>query len=100
MAAKGSVRGRDRLQVEADDAVTSSSMEDLSLIPEGNFWDIGGYKPVLRRINLGPRRCDELVKMLAERCVCARALPSQQPGGRGRRVREREREAACVCVCE
>lgn len=32
-----------------------------------SFWDVGGYKPVLKRINNGAKLCDELVKMLMER---------------------------------
>jgi hypothetical protein len=50
-----------------DPATIAGSSDDLSLIPEGNFYDVGGYKPVLKRINMGPKRCDEFAKMLSER---------------------------------
>jgi len=38
---------------------------DVSL----SFWDVQGYKPVLKRINNGAKLCDELVKMIMERWV-------------------------------
>lgn len=40
---------------------------DVSL----SFWDVQGYKPVLKRINNGAKLCDELVKMIMERWVFA-----------------------------
>ena len=44
-------------------------MDDLEHIEtDGNFWDVGNYKVVLKRINTGAKLCDELVKMLNERC--------------------------------
>eukprot|EP00050_Salpingoeca_kvevrii_P000973 m.159572 g.159572 ORF g.159572 m.159572 type:complete len:572 (-) comp10265_c0_seq2:99-1814(-) len=34
-----------------------------------NFWDIGNYKPVIKRISGGAKLCDELVKMMNERAT-------------------------------
>eukprot|EP00051_Salpingoeca_urceolata_P006468 m.85408 g.85408 ORF g.85408 m.85408 type:complete len:409 (-) comp14844_c2_seq2:419-1645(-) len=38
-----------------------------------NFWDEGGYKPVLKRINNGPKLCDELCKLATERAALEKA---------------------------
>ena len=51
----------------AADGNYGGSTEDLSLVPGRNFYDVGGYKPVLKRINMGPKRCEEFAKMLSER---------------------------------
>ena len=44
------------------------SGDDLGQIDtNGNFWDLGNYKMVLKRINNGAKLCDELVKLMNER---------------------------------
>ena len=46
----------------------SLSGDDLGHVDtNGNFWDLGHYKNVLKRINTGAKLCDELVKMMNER---------------------------------
>eukprot|EP00049_Salpingoeca_infusionum_P014290 m.267002 g.267002 ORF g.267002 m.267002 type:complete len:446 (-) comp15634_c5_seq4:2719-4056(-) len=43
----------------------TGSME--SLATSGTFWEVGNYKVVLKRINNGPKLCDEFVRLCHER---------------------------------
>lgn len=38
---------------------------------------MGNYKPVLKRIQFAPKRCDELVKMLSERAKIEKAYAKE-----------------------
>jgi hypothetical protein len=48
------------------------STDDLSTLEgpaaAGNFWDVGNYRVVLKRINTGAKLCDEFVRLIHERC--------------------------------
>eukprot|EP00043_Microstomoeca_roanoka_P000052 m.26453 g.26453 ORF g.26453 m.26453 type:complete len:410 (+) comp10045_c2_seq2:241-1470(+) len=55
------------MSLRRSNTITRGSSDSLPLVPEGNFWDVGNYKPVLKRISNGPKLCDEMVRMMQER---------------------------------
>eukprot|EP00055_Hartaetosiga_balthica_P011673 m.53894 g.53894 ORF g.53894 m.53894 type:complete len:437 (-) comp7691_c1_seq1:49-1359(-) len=38
-------------------------------VEQGNFWDVGNYKDVLKRISNVPKLCDEFLRMFHERAI-------------------------------
>eukprot|EP00128_Syssomonas_multiformis_P010031 Colp12_sorted_trinity150504_noHs@11809 len=50
-------------------ALPSNEDDEIEVTGDGTFWDVGGYKPVVERIDNGSVLCDELAKMVNERAA-------------------------------
>lgn len=62
------LRSRSSLAVPDTNLGRQRSLSTISLDGDAdNFWDVNGYKPVLKRIGGGAKLCDQLAKMLKER---------------------------------